>query len=157
MSRPLLTCWPARLQARPPCWCVPLALCLLSRYCVQATCPRFVQPSWLAPGSKRAPWAAQVTYPLDLVRTRLAYDVEGRAPPATASPATAGARIARATARRGIVGVLAETVRAEGVLGLYRGIGPTMLGILPYAGLKFYVYQSLKAEYRRCAGVPPAH
>lgn len=92
------------------------------------------------------------------MRTRLAYDVEGRAPAVAAPPATAGARIARATARRGIVGVLAETVRAEGVLGLYRGIGPTMLGILPYAGLKFYVYQSLKAEYRRWAlYMPSAH
>ena len=128
---------------------------------LQATCMRslpLAQTPALPTGSSRAPWPAQVTYPLDLVRTRLAYDVEGRAPAAAASPATAGARIARAAARRGIVGVLAETVRAEGVLGLYRGIGPTMLGILPYAGLKFYVYQSLKAEYRRWAPcMPPAH
>jgi len=89
-----------------------------------------------------------VTYPLDLVRTRLAYDVEGRAPPAGGAGGGAGAR---AGARRGIAGVLAATVRSEGLGGLYRGIGPTLLGILPYAGLKFYVYQSLKAEYRRRA------
>ena len=60
---------------------------------------------------------------------------------------------ARVHPRQGIVGVLTATVRAEGLGGLYRGIGPTLLGILPYAGLKFYVYQSLKAEYRRHA--PP--
>lgn len=47
--------------------------------------------------------------------------------------------------------MLATTLREEGVRGLYRGIGPTMCGILPYAGLKFYVYQTLKQRYRRCA------
>ncbi|KAK9839505.1 hypothetical protein WJX81_006211 [Elliptochloris bilobata] len=105
----------------------------------------------LLAGSAAGATAVLVTYPLDLVRTRLAYDVEGRAAPVpvAAGSGTAGMRIAMATARRSIVGVLAETVRAEGVTGLYRGIGPTLLGILPYAGLKFYVYQSLKAEYRR--------
>ncbi len=53
-----------------------------------------------------------------------------------------------------IRGVLAATVRQEGALGLYRGIGPTLCGILPYAGLKFYVYQSLKQQYRRCVFAP---
>ena len=50
--------------------------------------------------------------------------------------------------RHTIRGVLANTLRSEGVLGLYKGIGPTLFGILPYAGLKFYVYQSLKQQYR---------
>jgi len=40
-------------------------------------------------------------------------------------------------------------VRAEGVQGLYKGMTPTLMGILPYAGLKFYVYQSLKHAYNR--------
>lgn len=47
-----------------------------------------------------------------------------------------------------IRGVLGTTLRTEGVVGLYKGIGPTLFGILPYAGLKFYVYQSLKQHYR---------
>jgi pyruvate/2-oxoglutarate dehydrogenase complex dihydrolipoamide dehydrogenase (E3) component len=29
-----------------------------------------------------------------------------------------------------------------------RGVLPTLLGILPYAGLKFYVYQAMKNHYR---------
>jgi hypothetical protein len=45
--------------------------------------------------------------------------------------------------------MLARTVRKEGVVGLYSGITPTLLGILPYAGLKFYVYNVLKQEYLR--------
>ena len=45
-----------------------------------------------------------------------------------------------------------STIRQEGLRGIYRGIGPTLAGILPYAGLKFYVYQSLKQYYRSTDG-----
>ena len=47
-------------------------------------------------------------------------------------------------------------VRTEGVSGLYRGITPTLLGIVPYAGLKFYVYQSLKVGSSRLKPKAPA-
>lgn len=77
-------------------------------------------------------------------------------------PAASGGAAVRQTIRSMLVG----TVRTEGVVGLYRGIGPTMMGILPYAGLKFYVYQSAKKHWRetmgalpcccpRCRGPPP--
>ncbi|EIE18155.1 mitochondrial carrier, partial [Coccomyxa subellipsoidea C-169] len=92
----------------------------------------------LVAGSAAGATAVLVTYPLDLVRTRLAYDTEANGP------------VPRV--RLTIRGVLAATVRQEGALGLYRGIGPTLCGILPYAGLKFYVYQSLKQQYRRWPG-----
>lgn len=48
----------------------------------------------------------------------------------------------------GIWSQLKTSISEEGVVGLYRGCTPTLLGILPYAGLKFYVYQALKHEYR---------
>lgn len=51
--------------------------------------------------------------------------------------------------RHSIRGVLASTLKHEGLRGLYHGIGPSMYGILPYAGLKFYVYQSMKQAYLR--------
>ena len=85
----------------------------------------------LLAGSAAGATAVLVTYPLDLVRTRLAYQMEGER--------KGGAATVR--------GVLAATVRAEGVRGLYRGVAPTLAGILPYAGLKFYVYQSAKAAH----------
>ena len=50
---------------------------------------------------------------------------------------------------RSIGAMLMTTVQQEGILGLYRGLGPSLAGILPYAGLKFYVYQSLKQQYAR--------
>jgi solute carrier family 25 protein 16 len=70
-----------------------------------------------------------ITYPLDFVRTRLAYTME----------TNHGRQTIRAT--------LQETMRGEGLVGMYRGIGPSIYGILPYAGLKFYVYQQLKQLY----------
>ncbi|KAG2500629.1 hypothetical protein HYH03_001396 [Edaphochlamys debaryana] len=40
------------------------------------------------------------------------------------------------------------TLRTEGVTGLYRGLMPTLYGILPYAGLKFYFYALSKQWYK---------
>jgi hypothetical protein len=89
----------------------------------------------LVAGSAAGATAVAFTYPLDLVRTRLAWATES-------SLAATGAT------KHHIRSVISETFRLEGVRGLYHGMAPTMLGILPYAGLKFYVYQSLKAHYR---------
>ena len=67
-----------------------------------------------------------VTYPLDLIRTRLSAQThEGRY---TSIRQTA-----------------IHVVKSEGVLGLYRGILPTLMGIAPYVGLNFTVYESLRA------------
>ena len=116
-------------------------------------------PVWdLIAGSASGATAVLITYPLDLVRTRLAWATGGVAAPAAAAAAAAaggggagGAAAAAAAACHRpttIRSVFARTLREEGVLGLYRGIVPTLLGILPYAGLKFYVYQSLKGWWR---------
>ncbi|XP_061343993.1 mitochondrial carrier protein CoAc1-like [Gastrolobium bilobum] len=47
-------------------------------------------------------------------------------------------------AHNGIKGILTSVYKEGGVRGLYRGVGPTLTGILPYAGLKFYMYEKLK-------------
>lgn len=52
-------------------------------------------------------------------------------------------------ARPGIVSTLSSAYRAKGFRGLYVGVGASFYGILPYAGLKFYVYQTLKGAYMR--------
>ena len=109
-------------------------------------------------GSKSGSW--------DIGRGPLARGLEQRrASGSQAGPASASASqsdgAAERTSRAGggrstgtgamratIRSMLASTLQREGIGGLYRGLGPTMAGILPYAGLKFYVYQSLKAEYR---------
>ncbi len=140
----------------------------------------------LVAGSAAGATAVLLTYPLDLVRTRLAYGAE-TAPSSSAATASAperhpggavsggalrsgppgnvaaagaagAASAARPTARRlTIRQVLRTTLAEEGLAGLYRGIGPTLVGILPYAGLKFYVYQSLKQQFREATSRDADH
>ncbi|XP_010537589.1 PREDICTED: mitochondrial substrate carrier family protein P-like isoform X2 [Tarenaya hassleriana] len=90
----------------------------------------------LLSGSAAGGTAVLCTYPLDLARTKLAYQVDAyKQNPLYAS---------RTTYSSTIQDVLKNAYRQGGVRGIYRGIGPTMVGILPYAGLKFYMYEELK-------------
>ncbi|KAH7523830.1 mitochondrial carrier protein CoAc1 [Ziziphus jujuba] len=94
----------------------------------------------LLAGSAAGGTAVLCTYPLDLARTKLAYqvvDTRGSFKYATKS-------VHAETAYRGIKDVLSSVYKGGGIRGLYRGVGPTLTGILPYAGLKFYIYEELK-------------
>jgi len=44
----------------------------------------------------------------------------------------------------GLIDVYKKTLASDGVRGLYRGFGPSVLGIIVYRGLYFGVYDSLK-------------
>lgn len=48
---------------------------------------------------------------------------------------------------------IAEIVHAEGVVGLFRGLTPTLLGIVPYAGISFGTFHTIKEEYKSAAGL----
>ena len=75
--------------------------------------------------------ATALTYPLDLARTRIAgYLVRpgGKAPYTSLLP------------------TLRAIVQEEGWLAIFRGVSPTVLGALPYEGIKFGVYDQLKAQ-----------
>jgi Mitochondrial carrier protein len=52
-----------------------------------------------------------------------------------------------------ILGSMRAIVEQDGVRGLYQGMRPTLIGILPYSGIKFYTYQYLKRRWRDAA--PP--
>ncbi|KAL3633532.1 Mitochondrial carrier protein CoAc1 [Castilleja foliolosa] len=94
----------------------------------------------LLAGSAAGGTAVLCTYPLDLARTKLAYQFVD-----TRGAVQNGTRQSNANpAYTGIKNVLERVYKEGGVRGLYRGIGPTLIGILPYAGLKFYVYEELK-------------
>ena len=43
-----------------------------------------------------------------------------------------------------ILHVFVRISRDEGLKTLYRGFAPTMLGVIPYAGLSFFTYDTLK-------------
>jgi len=80
-----------------------------------------------------------IVYPLDYARTRLASDV--------------------GTGKRDFKGLgdcLVKTARGEqGIMGLYNGFGVSVLGIIPYRGVYFGLYDSLREKnpYKKDVGV----
>lgn len=77
-------------------------------------------------------------YPLELVRTRLAVSPPG--------------------SYRGIVDAAAQVWVREGPRAFYRGIGPSLIGILPYAGVDIAIFEILKDKLVESSGgrPPPA-
>ncbi|KAM5560248.1 hypothetical protein ABKV19_021429 [Rosa sericea] len=73
--------------------------------------------------------AASATYPLDLVRTRLAAQTN-------------------ALYYRGIGHAFHTICREEGFLGLYKGLGVTLLGVGPSIAISFSVYEALRSFWQ---------
>jgi solute carrier family 25 protein 42 len=71
------------------------------------------------------------TYPLDLTRAQLAV-----------------LKKQKHVANRGFAGVLTENYTRAGFHGLWRGIVPTILGILPYSGIAFALNEQGKIRVR---------
>ncbi|XP_057443746.1 mitochondrial adenine nucleotide transporter ADNT1-like isoform X2 [Lotus japonicus] len=71
--------------------------------------------------------AMSATYPMDLVRGRITVQTD-------ASPRQ----------YRGMFHALSTVFREEGPRALYKGWLPSVIGVIPYVGLNFSVYESLK-------------
>lgn len=54
--------------------------------------------------------------------------------------------------RRGVFRTLVADARAQGLASLYRGLLPTLLGILPYAAISFSTSERLKQAVRETWG-----
>ncbi|PYI09067.1 solute carrier family 25 member 42 [Aspergillus sclerotiicarbonarius CBS 121057] len=77
-----------------------------------------------------------ITYPLDIVRTRLSIQ---SASFAGLSHREVGERLP------GMFTTMVLIYRNEGgIVGLYRGITPTVAGVAPYVGLNFMTYESVR-------------
>ncbi|KAM7265386.1 hypothetical protein ACFE04_003069 [Oxalis oulophora] len=72
--------------------------------------------------------AASATYPLDLVRTRLAVQ-------------------RNIMYYKGISHAFRTILQEEGFLGLYKGLGATLLGVGPNIAISFSVYESLRSYW----------
>lgn len=96
----------------------------------------------LIAGSAAGGTAVICTYPLDLARTKLAYQVTGKRGSLKNCVTSSFAQ----PQYHGIKDVFKSVYKEGGVRALYRGVGPTLIGILPYAGLKFYIYEELKRQ-----------
>lgn len=71
------------------------------------------------------------TYPIDLARTVLAVQVANEAS-------------TKPVRRMGILSTLYIIIKEEGVTSLYRGMYPTLVGVVPYAGISFLTFGVLK-------------
>lgn len=78
-------------------------------------------------GSLAGITAAFFTYPLDMIRARLAITSRDR--------------------YAGLMNTITRIYKEEGLSVFYRGLLPTILGIVPYAGISFFTYESLKKLY----------
>ncbi|XP_052499916.1 mitochondrial coenzyme A transporter SLC25A42 isoform X3 [Budorcas taxicolor] len=87
-------------------------------------------PPWprLLAGALAGTTAASLTYPLDLVRARMAVTPKEM--------------------YSNIFHVFIRISREEGLKTLYHGFVPTVLGVIPYAGLSFFTYETLKSLHR---------
>lgn len=58
-------------------------------------------------------------------------------------------------APRGLHYALFDVVYSRGAWALFRGLAPTLMGVIPYAGISFFTYESLKKAYRDRYGGEP--
>lgn len=86
----------------------------------------------LASGGAAGATSLLFVYSLDYARTRLANDAK------SAAKGGGGRQF------NGLVDVYRKTLASDGIAGLYRGFGPSVLGIVVYRGLYFGMYDSLK-------------
>ena len=75
-------------------------------------------------GAAAGALAQSAIYPLELIRTRLAICPKGT--------------------YRGIADAAARVLRSEGPRAFYRGLAPSLIGILPYAGVDIAAFETLK-------------
>jgi len=75
------------------------------------------------------------TYPLDLSRAQLAV-----------------LKKYKHSANMGLYGILKVNYQRNGVAGLFRGITPTIVGILPYSGIAFTLNEQAKREIQNITG-----
>jgi len=86
----------------------------------------------LASGGAAGATSLLFVYSLDYARTRLANDAK------SASKGGGDRQF------NGLVDVYRKTLASDGIAGLYRGFGPSVLGIVVYRGLYFGMYDSIK-------------
>ncbi|KAJ0248196.1 Adenine nucleotide transporter BT1 [Hirschfeldia incana] len=69
-----------------------------------------------------------LTYPLELVKTRLTI---------------------QRGVYKGILDAFVKIIREEGPTELYRGLAPSLIGVVPYAATNYFAYDSLRKAYRK--------
>jgi hypothetical protein len=97
--------------------------------------------------------AVVTTYPLDLVKTRLTVQKSGVGVDGTVYKKT----------YNGTVDCIRKVIQQEGAASLYKGLSPTIVGVIPFEAIQFTFYNSIrelrqeqKAAAAKAAGKPAA-
>lgn len=113
----------------------------------------------LVSGSMAGITSVFFTYPLELVRVRMAFETkktsrsslkdicrqiynERVTPPSTGAAAFQSASTSVAAAET-VSSTVNQAVPRSGFANFYRGFGPTILGMLPYAGMSFLTHDTV--------------
>ncbi|KAL4400246.1 Pyrimidine nucleotide transporter, mitochondrial [Malassezia pachydermatis] len=100
-------------------------------------------PPWLhfAAGGAGGMCGAIITSPLDVVKTRLQSDLyRGRATLAAERPGFMGVLVRAALQFVDTSRLLVDIARREGTSALFKGLGPTLVGVIPARSINFYTY-----------------
>ncbi|ESQ53931.1 hypothetical protein EUTSA_v10025387mg [Eutrema salsugineum] len=89
--------------------------------------PRIPIPASLLAGACAGVSQTLLTYPLELVKTRLTI---------------------QRGVYKGIFDAFVKIIREEGPTELYRGLAPSLIGVVPYAATNYFAYDSLRKAYR---------
>ncbi|KAJ4707913.1 adenine nucleotide transporter BT1, chloroplastic/mitochondrial-like [Melia azedarach] len=90
--------------------------------------PKIPIPASLVAGACAGVSSTLCTYPLELVKTRLTI---------------------QRGAYKGILDAFIKIVREEGPAELYRGLAPSLIGVIPYSATNYFAYDTLRKAYRK--------
>jgi solute carrier family 25 (mitochondrial phosphate transporter), member 23/24/25/41 len=104
-------------------------------------------PLRLTAGAMAGITSVVMTYPLDITRTRLSVQSSSLATirPVSSTPGSIPHPTAAAPKLPGMFPTIVQIYKTEGgIPALYRGLVPTVLGVAPYVGLNFAVYEHMR-------------
>lgn len=90
--------------------------------------PKLPIPSSLIAGAFAGVTSTLVTYPLELLKTRLTIERD---------------------VYENLLHAFVKIVRDEGPAELYRGLTPSLIGVIPYAATNYFAYDTLKKAYKK--------
>ncbi|KAI4337330.1 hypothetical protein L6164_015761 [Bauhinia variegata] len=90
--------------------------------------PKLPIPASLIAGACAGVSSTICTYPLELVKTRLTI---------------------QRGVYKGLLDAFIKIVREEGPAELYRGLAPSLIGVIPYAATNYFAYDTLRKAYRK--------
>ncbi|KAJ4826575.1 hypothetical protein Tsubulata_008524 [Turnera subulata] len=85
-------------------------------------------PASLVAGACAGVSSTICTYPLELIKTRLTI---------------------QRGAYKGLLDAFLKILREEGPAELYRGLVPSLIGVIPYAATNYFAYDTLRKAYRK--------